>query len=82
MTKRIGIEAVRSLAVVSVVLYHLNPELFPNGYLGVDAFFVVSGFLVSGMLETQSVMQFFARRFMRLAPAALTITLLVVILVP
>ena len=80
MTKRIGIEAVRSLAVVSVVLYHLNPELFPNGYLGVDAFFVVSGFLVSGMLETQSVTQFFARRFMRLAPAALTITLLVVIL--
>ena len=80
MTKRIGIEAVRSLAVVSVVLYHLNPELFPNGYLGVDAFFVVSGFLVSGMLETQSIMQFFMRRFMRLAPAALTITLLVVIL--
>ena len=80
MTKRIGIEAVRSLAVVSVVLYHLNPELFPNGYLGVDAFFVVSGFLVSGMLETQSIMQFFVRRFMRLAPAALTITLLVVIL--
>ena len=80
MTKRIGIEAIRSLAVVSVVLYHLNPELFPNGYLGVDAFFVVSGFLVSGMLEKQSVTQFFARRFMRLAPAALTITLLVVIL--
>lgn len=80
MTKRIGIEAVRSLAVVSVVLYHLNPELFPNGYLGVDAFFVVSGFLVSGMLETQSIMQFFMRRFMRLAPAELTITLLVVIL--
>lgn len=80
MTKRIGIEAVRCLAVVSVVLYHLNPELFPNGYLGVDAFFVVSGFLVSGMLEMQSVTQFFVRRFMRLAPAALTITLLVVIL--
>jgi peptidoglycan/LPS O-acetylase OafA/YrhL len=78
--KRIGIEVIRITAVVAVVLYHLHPEIFPNGYLGVDAFFVVSGYLVRGLLERESLRSFYHRRFMRLAPAALSVVLLVVIL--
>ena len=42
-----GINGLRAVAVLAVVLFHLMPNYFPRGYLGVDVFFVISGFILS-----------------------------------
>ena len=44
--QRADIQALRGLSVMAVVLFHTKKDLFPNGYLGVDAFFVISGYLI------------------------------------
>lgn len=76
---RKDIQALRGLAVLAVVLFHANENYFPLGYLGVDVFFVISGFVVTPMIlrifvyrlsETLSNLKYFYRyRFYRLAPA-------------
>ena len=69
-----SIQGLRGLAVVLVILYHFELA-FPNGYLGVDLFFVVSGFVISRLIhsqlaaETFSFGSFYFSRFMRLFPA-------------
>jgi peptidoglycan/LPS O-acetylase OafA/YrhL len=45
-----GIDALRALAVLPVILYHLRPAWLPGGFAGVDLFFVISGYVVSGSL--------------------------------
>ncbi len=72
------IQALRALAVLLVVLYHLWPEVVRGGYIGVDVFFVISGYLITGMLLSElegsgriSLAGFWARRARRLLPAAL-----------
>jgi peptidoglycan/LPS O-acetylase OafA/YrhL len=74
------IQALRAFAVMAVVLYHLWPMYVPGGYIGVDAFFVISGFLITSHLlrevdRTQKVdlPQFWARRVRRLLPASLLV---------
>lgn len=71
------IQGLRAVAVVSVVLYHLWPDRLRGGYVGVDVFFVISGFLICGHLlrELEStgrirLATFWARRIRRLLPAA------------
>lgn len=71
------IQALRALAVALVVLFHLWPGRVPGGYVGVDVFFVISGFLITGHLlrEAEStggvrLGRFWARRARRLLPAA------------
>jgi peptidoglycan/LPS O-acetylase OafA/YrhL len=79
------IQAVRALAVAGVVAFHLWPESVSGGYVGVDVFFVVSGFLITAHLLKEAqrsgtviLRQFWARRIRRLLPAAfLTIALTV-----
>lgn len=75
------IQALRALAVLLVVLYHFWPGLVPGGFIGVDVFFVISGFLITSMLLRQikdrgtiSLPWFLARRARRLLPAALLTT--------
>ena len=75
------------MAILAVVSYHFLPEIAPNGYLGVDIFFVISGFLITGLLirefeNTGTIVfkNFFARRAKRLLPAAF-LTILVSLLV-
>ncbi len=70
------IDGLRALAVVSVIVYHLNAAWLPRGYLGVDIFFVISGFVVSlsvshwaGMRLGPFLLAFYARRLMRIMPA-------------
>ncbi len=71
------IQALRALAVALVVVFHLWPDALPGGYVGVDVFFVISGFLITGSLWAEvtrtgrvSLRQFWARRIRRLLPAA------------
>ena len=47
---RPDVQGLRALAVTAVVLYHLWPGLVPGGYVGVDVFFVISGYLITGLL--------------------------------
>jgi peptidoglycan/LPS O-acetylase OafA/YrhL len=79
---RAEIQALRALAVALVVVYHLWPEALPGGFVGVDVFFAISGFLITSMLlreidrgGTIRLSAFWARRARRLLPAAL-VTLL------
>ncbi|MET0838444.1 MAG: acyltransferase family protein [Marmoricola sp.] len=71
------IQGLRAVAVLLVVLFHLWPHRIPGGYIGVDVFFVVSGFLITSLLVrevdrtgTVSLTNFWARRIRRLLPAA------------
>lgn len=76
---RTDIEGVRAIAVSTVVLWHAGIPWLPGGFTGVDMFFVISGYLMSGVLLRQvaregrvSLTNFYARRARRLLPAALT----------
>jgi peptidoglycan/LPS O-acetylase OafA/YrhL len=76
VTLRQDIQALRGLAVLLVVVYHARLHLFAAGYLGVDIFFVISGFLITSMIKSQierekfSFTEFYFRRAKRLLPAA------------
>ncbi|PRA11655.1 acyltransferase [Arthrobacter sp. MYb211] len=79
------IQALRALAVLLVVAYHLEPGLLPGGYIGVDIFFVISGFLITSHLlreaqrtGTVNLASFFAGRARRILPAAMLVILVVV----
>ena len=71
---RSEIQALRGIAVALVVVAHLWPSALPGGFVGVDVFFVISGFLITGHLlreERISLAAFWARRARRILPAAL-----------
>ncbi|MDO4928068.1 MAG: acyltransferase family protein [Corynebacterium sp.] len=77
-----GIRGLRALAVLAVVVYHYLIDVLPGGYLGVDLFFVLSGFLITSLLLREhmvhgriSLRGFWVRRIRRILPAALTVLL-------
>ena len=76
---RPDIDGLRSIAVVSVVLFHAFPSLVPGGFIGVDVFFVISGYLISSILfrslerGTFRFGDFYARRVRRIFPALLLV---------
>lgn len=77
---RIDIQGLRAVAVASVLLFHMGVPFLPGGFAGVDVFFVISGFLISGLIirEVQSTgsfafLRFYARRLKRLAPVYLLV---------
>jgi len=86
---RKDIQVLRGLAVLAVVLFHAKESYFPLGYLGVDVFFVISGFVVTPLIlrifteqinlggaRFSNLRNFYKRRFFRLAPA-MAVTLVV-----
>jgi peptidoglycan/LPS O-acetylase OafA/YrhL len=79
---RPDIDGLRAVAVSSVVIYHASKTALPGGYLGVDVFFVISGFLITSILRREidrkkfSLSNFYRRRARRILPA---FTVLVVI---
>ncbi len=83
-TQRSDIQALRAIAVAVVVMFHLWPTLLPSGFIGVDVFFVISGYLITSHLVRESVStgrislaQFWSRRAKRLLPAAFTVLIVV-----
>jgi peptidoglycan/LPS O-acetylase OafA/YrhL len=83
---RADVEGLRAIAVVAVVLYHARVRFVTGGYVGVDVFFVISGFLITGLLLRDDersplarIGHFYARRIRRIVPAA-TLVILVTLL--
>lgn len=78
---RPDIDGLRALAVLPIVGFHLGYQRVSGGYVGVDIFFVISGYLIGGILlseirnESYSLARFYVRRFRRIVPA-LVVTLL------
>jgi peptidoglycan/LPS O-acetylase OafA/YrhL len=77
---RTDIQGLRAVAVALVVLYHAGVPFLPGGYVGVDVFFVISGFLITGHLAGSFVehgrirfSRFYARRALRILPAAFAV---------
>lgn len=74
LTYRPEIDGLRAIAVLSVMIFHLNPQWLPGGFLGVDIFFVISGFLITKIITTEieqgtfSFASFYNRRIKRIYP--------------
>ena len=69
------VEGLRGIAVLSVLLFHLNKSFLPGGYLGVDIFFVISGFLITSISLSEfaatgsiSISEFYRKRIKRILP--------------
>jgi hypothetical protein len=74
-----GLDGMRALAVVAVMVYHANSDWLPGGFLGVEMFFVISGYLITLLLISErertyriSLRHFWMRRARRLLPALFT----------
>lgn len=74
---RKDIDGLRAIAVLSVILFHLNSTWMSGGFIGVDLFFVISGYLITGLIRKDienhefSIKGFYLRRIRRIAPALL-----------
>ncbi|MDN3718007.1 acyltransferase family protein [Vibrio breoganii] len=85
MSFRYDINGLRAIAVIAVVLFHFNPSWVPGGFAGVDVFFVISGFLMTGIIfrglenDNFNLFKFYVARANRIIPAltALCIVLMV-----
>ena len=73
------VQGLRAVAILTVVLFHLFPSLVPGGFIGVDIFFVISGYLISGIIyrglaaSTFSIADFYVRRIRRIFPALMLV---------
>jgi peptidoglycan/LPS O-acetylase OafA/YrhL len=78
MKYRTDIDGLRAIAVISVIIFHLG--FLPNGYLGVDIFFVISGFLITSIIYKEiiekkfSILKFYERRVRRIIPLLLFVS--------
>lgn len=77
-----ALDGVRGVAVLSVLVFHALPTIVSGGFLGVDIFFALSGYLITGLLLSEyekkgsiDIKQFFAKRWFRLMPALLAVLL-------
>src|SRR5882724_10210436 len=83
---RPDIEGMRAVAVLMVIAFHANLGGLKGGFVGVDVFFVLSGYLISGLLireitntGTINLLHFYARRIRRLLPASLTMLVAIIL---
>jgi peptidoglycan/LPS O-acetylase OafA/YrhL len=79
---RKDIDGLRAVAILPVVLYHFNLGIFPGGFVGVDIFFVISGFVIAGSLASDlhhgrfSILNFYFKRVRRILPAYVVMALI------
>ena len=79
MIYRKEIDGLRALAVIPVVLYHAGFGLFSGGFLGVDVFFVISGYLITTIIlddfdnDNFSILKFYQRRIRRILPVLILV---------
>ncbi|MDD2885832.1 MAG: acyltransferase family protein [Dechloromonas sp.] len=73
------IDGLRAIAVIGVVIFHAFPSWLPGGFAGVDVFFVISGFLITGIVNREchaqgfTISRFYSRRIKRIFPALLLV---------
>lgn len=85
-TYRPDIDGLRAIAILLVLIFHSGFSLFPGGFIGVDVFFVISGFLITSIIEkeiresTFSFKNFYLRRIRRIIPVLFFIMLIITIL--
>ncbi len=79
-----GLDGLRTLAILSVILYHLMPEVFKGGFLGVPLFFSISGFLITAPLVKEkqtegriNFKEFYLKRVKRIYPSLITVIIIV-----
>ena len=84
---RPDIDGLRAIAVISVLLYHLNEQFLSGGFVGVDVFFVISGYLITRLIYKEysatgdfSYRNFYLRRVRRLFPALFAVLLFSLVL--
>ena len=86
LSYRKDIDGLRALAILPVVLFHAFPNLLPGGFIGVDIFFVISGYLITSILlkdiqaGSYSIKTFYARRVRRIFPALSVVLLFCLVL--
>lgn len=77
LSYRADIDGLRAVAVIAVILFHIHAKLLPGGFLGVDIFFVISGYLITTIIHKEligqrfSLLNFYQRRAKRILPAFL-----------
>jgi peptidoglycan/LPS O-acetylase OafA/YrhL len=82
---RPDIDGLRALAIMGVLIFHLNGNLLSGGFVGVDVFFVISGFLISSIIDRDlnmgnfSIARFYDRRIRRIVPALFAVICTVVL---
>ncbi|MGW7975451.1 acetyltransferase [Staphylococcus xylosus] len=81
-----GLDGLRAIAVIGIIIYHLNKQWLTGGFLGVDTFFVISGYLITSLLlfeyESTGIInlkQFWLRRIKRLIPAMLVLVMVITV---
>jgi peptidoglycan/LPS O-acetylase OafA/YrhL len=83
---RPDIDGLRAIAVMLVVFFHAFPEAMPGGFIGVDIFFVISGFLITGIVVREldqkrfSLLAFYNRRIRRIFPALIVVLCVTMVL--
>lgn len=93
ISQRNDIQGLRAVAVIAVILFHVNSDYLPGGFIGVDVFFVVSGYLITLIILRRldqkqfSLRAFYVARVRRIVPAyllllAITTVVMAVLLVP
>src|SRR5688572_21288144 len=76
---RADIDGIRAVAVLAVIAYHAFPSRMPGGFVGVDIFFVISGFLITSLIQKGlndgrfSFLGFYSRRIKRIFPALIVV---------
>lgn len=76
---RSDIDGLRAVAILLVLIFHAFPDALPGGFIGVDVFFVISGYLITGIIQSElqvgrfSLATFYARRIRRIFPALIVV---------
>lgn len=83
---RPDIDGLRALAIIAVVIFHLFPHWLPGGFIGVDIFFVISGYLITSIIfkaqsrEEFNLLEFYSRRIKRIFPALIVVLVFCLVL--